>query len=1223
MASLCKLAEHDLLRDIEEIVGWIQVGLKDEETTVCYFAILSLKYLVSNEELDFDLVMKVLEKRLGIDLDDTNKVLTVFGNDLLLEAFVMLLAEAGLEETDDDEQSDENESQRVSEQSVKAINLLVDLALSPESTYNLRVQISVLKSLSCFSPQLLGMDADAIRTWSANTADDEMIVVKKRYEDMKHIALLGLELIEKSSVAEDDEATSSLHDIITAIMSTLLRFEEEAHGSSLYRGTVTMEKASEKEKGRGRVSKAALASLPDYETILQMYDDDPSTSTATAAMCCSIDVNQSAETLLARMSDLFVDFTSERLSEPLQAIQLSALTDCIIGLKRSINNEPEGQELFLMAINEIQGWTNASEFAYVALALFSMDTGSDADLRPELIDEAISIKDKILRSFGTLLFDSMEIKFLCMCLVASKLSHSADVRVTGIIDSIQKHLEDPVDGHVPFGIVFGLSSLLNQLIQDGNLARNDPSDTWRRKQARRIISLFLSILNNCLTVIDDTVLLLIESVENKTPVAVLKKSCKHLEELFVKERSLDTLRSVMLGFGKSFQSIAALDADLSLCILQVIERLPWKSGNAFALPAAYKSCLDVGVRDQNDLSTKISSISSLVPSSTDDPYLGHMIYIIANLSQLRSRAELMDPDTDLVKNTVQAIMDPGREISGDRKQMAILSALSLVGEINGLTSLGSGLHAYTKKDLVGSTATFLKVVATNDAEDTKTKDIATICLGLMSGMKTSSDRKVKKSHANSKNDRTVDFSDILQAKEDTVMSSIFIRINGSHSTVTSTAYGEATRSAASKKLSVLLQSLKAIALRGNFSRVIEVVLNDSNKHETEMKTSCIELLASQMESRRRIGFDGRGFLDLYMRLFKMTPEELHVLVGRNNVPSLMSAVANLVPQLPTSSGEDVLTNLWSICRYDLAESFHAQSATEFFNGVKSILASAESSTKKNVVSPAILRCIQRLMTSTFFEDMCHFACPSVKDYESTFDAENLWVAYCSCINKTDSIAISEYEVDSINMFGMSTCSIALKHPSKAVRKAEVYISRHEWCDPGSEVENSDLRLKLTSLAALAPQYSNDNDMKVSVLSLFDLMLVKGIDILSLEAVAINVAFWWNSLQMNRLDVLESPFVQTSTKSSLILTRDLCFKMQAWSLGTIVKFFDMCIADLPLKLAVLCNLWKVSSDVSNKASRILSACTQTNEMDSKKSSVRRKHALKCLENLLQLLNGGEP
>ena len=1222
MASLCKLAEKDLLRDVEEIVGWIQVGLKDEETAVSYYAILSLKYLVSNEELDFDLVMRVLEKRLGLDLDDTNNVLTVLGDDLVLEAFVVLLEEAGFEEMDDDE-PDDNEGQCVSEQSVKAVNLLVNLALLPESISNLRVQTSILKSLSCFGPQLLGIDADAIRTWSAHIADDETIAVKKRYEDIKHIALLGLEVMEKlSSFSEHDETTGTLRNSISTLMSTLLQFEEEAHGSSLYRGSMTMEKTSEKEKVGSRVSKAALASLPTDESILEMYDDEPSTATATAVMCCSTDINQSAEALLTRLSDLFVDFTSERLSEPLQAVQLSALVECIRGLKRSINDETEGQQLFLMAMNEIQGWANTSEFAYVALALFSIDSGSGAELHPELTDEATSIKEKILHGFDTLLFDSKEIKFLCMCLVASKLSHSADSRVTGIIDSIQKHFEGLGEWQVPFGIVFGLSVLLNQLTQDGNLTRTDPSDTWRRKQARRIISLFLSTLNNCLSVIDDTVLLLVKSIEDETPASSLEESCKQVEELFLKERSLDTLRSVMLGLGKSFQSIAALDVDLSTCILEVIEKLPWKSGKAFVLPAAYKSCLDLGVRDQNDLSNKIASISSLVPLSTDDPYLGHMIYAIANLSQLRSRAEMMDPDTDLVKSTVQAIMDPGREISGDRKQMAILSALSLVGEIHGLSPASSGLHTYTKKDLVGSTAAFLKMVATNDAEDSKTRDVAMICLGLMSGLKTS-DRKVKKSLASSKNDRTVNFSDILQAKEDTVMLSIFIRINAAHSTVTSTAYGEATRSAASRKLSVLLQSLKAIALRGNFSRVIEVVLNDSNKHEAELKTSCIELLTSQMESRRRIGFDGRGFLDLFTRLSKMSPDALHLLVGRNNVPTLMAAVADLIPQLPTSSGEDTLTNLWTLCRHDLIESSHAKSATEFFDGIKFIVASAESSAKKNVVSPAILRCIQKLMTSTFFEDMCQIAGPCMKSCESTFDAEKLWVAYAGCMNEIDATAISEYEVDNMNLFGMATCSSVLKQPSKVLRKTEVYISRHEWSDPGPELEGTDLRLILTSLVAFAPQYSSDSEMKVSTLSLFDLLLVKGIDIMSLEVLAVIVAFWWDSLQMNRLDVLETPSLQTSTRSSLFLTRNLCFKMQAWSLDTIMKFFDMCIADLPGKLAVLCNLWKISKDVSNKASRVLSACAQNDEMDNEKSGVRRKRAMICLKNLVQLLNGGEP
>ena len=62
-AALSDMASIDLLRDVEQIVGWIQNRLTDDEPAVVYYALETLRYLVVNEELEFDLVFRVLEKK--------------------------------------------------------------------------------------------------------------------------------------------------------------------------------------------------------------------------------------------------------------------------------------------------------------------------------------------------------------------------------------------------------------------------------------------------------------------------------------------------------------------------------------------------------------------------------------------------------------------------------------------------------------------------------------------------------------------------------------------------------------------------------------------------------------------------------------------------------------------------------------------------------------------------------------------------------------------------------------------------------------------------------------------------------------------------------------------------------------------------------------------------------------------------------------------------------
>ena len=1228
MASLCDLAQKDLLRDIEEIVGWIQVGLKDEETAVSYFALISLKHLVSNDDLDFDLVMRVLERRLAIDMRDMSKLLSVLGDDLVLEGFIMLLAEAGFDQKEEgsDEEVDSHESPCISTKSVDAVNLLISLGLSSEyslvlhgSSSNICIKLSILRSLACLNAKLLGLDAEFIRTWNAADASDhDIIATKKRYEEIKHIALMGLELVSDASSLSDiagESVTNTAVENVTSIMTTLLKFEEDAHGSSLYRGSIIKEQTKEKDKkdNRVRVSKTALASLPECETILQMYYNDPTVSTATAAMSSFTDGNLSTEILLSQMSDMFGDIASERLPDPyMQAIQINALMSYMETLQRSIAQEPKQQEIFSMILAEIQNWVNTiGEYAYVALTMFSVQADTGADLQLEFANKVITIHDEIIEGSETPIFDSEETKLLCLTLVASKLSASADARVAEIIDRLDTYFGNTGE-HVPFGVIFGMSTLLNHLTQDGNLSRSDPSDNWRRKQAHRIISLYLSSLNSCLTISSPFV----ESLASCN----LDETCfKTEKELSVKESSILTMKGLMIGLGKSFQSITTLNNDLSSCILSIIGALPWKSGKAFALPGAYKACIDAGIRDQNDLSNEIQAILSLHACSLDDPCLGHMIYALVSLTQLQSQSSNTEPDTVLIKRSILDIMNPGRDITGDRKQMAILSTLSLVGEVRGLFSLSSGIHQYTKKDLVVSTTEFLKGVAFDNDEDSKTKDAAIIALGLLSGMKTSN-TNTKKIVGSTKNHLTVNFSEILQGKEDTIMLSILSKINASHSVVTSSAYGDVKRTLATKTLSVLFSSLKAVALPGNISRIIEVTLNDCNNDETELKTSCVQLLVSQLENRRRVGFDGRGFLDLYTRLFKLSPLTLHKLVGPNNAAILMAAVSDVIPQLPTSSVEDTLTNLWTVCQYDLATSFYAQSVIEFFTGLKSILVSARTSATKNVVSPAILRCIQKLVTSTFFWDMCKYAGPTFKEQGATSVSETLWISYTECIREiSDSTALSEYKVDKDNVFGIATCSVVVNESFKVSRKVEVYVSRHSWCDTDLETNR---RLLLTSLVALGSYYTDISAIQTSILSMLDLMLVKGIDTMGLEWISILVAYWWDSQQMTRLDLLDTPFVQVSTHSSFLLTSRLCFQMQAWSMDLIIKFMTMCIADLPPKLAVLCQMWKISEDVSNKVSRILASCDE-GDGTSPTDEIRQTNSILCLKRILQFLNGGEP
>ena len=132
---------------------------------------------------------------------------------LALEGLVALLGEGGLEEEEEDEEeANENEvggGPEASPQTIKAVSLLVDLALLPQPSIKSgtdrnnidAVRHVCFRSLANYSAQLLGLDSEAIRNWDgihANSLDDHSEEIK-RFIQLKDIVLIGLSFT-KSSV---------------------------------------------------------------------------------------------------------------------------------------------------------------------------------------------------------------------------------------------------------------------------------------------------------------------------------------------------------------------------------------------------------------------------------------------------------------------------------------------------------------------------------------------------------------------------------------------------------------------------------------------------------------------------------------------------------------------------------------------------------------------------------------------------------------------------------------------------------------------------------------------------------------------------------------------------------------------------------------------------------------------------------------------------------------
>jgi hypothetical protein len=174
-STICELAKKDLITDVNDVIGWIQSFLVDEETMIVYFAILSLHHLVVANELEYVIVLKVLNKKL-VKLDDS--ITEILGlDDIVIEALVQFLGNGETLDDDDDSSEssveDEHAEKAVPPHTLLSISSLCSLALDegylPSVIENqspgigkLRILSEIYESLSQYSNESFDIDEDLI-----------------------------------------------------------------------------------------------------------------------------------------------------------------------------------------------------------------------------------------------------------------------------------------------------------------------------------------------------------------------------------------------------------------------------------------------------------------------------------------------------------------------------------------------------------------------------------------------------------------------------------------------------------------------------------------------------------------------------------------------------------------------------------------------------------------------------------------------------------------------------------------------------------------------------------------------------------------------------------------------------------------------------------------------------------------------------------------------------
>lgn len=441
-ATLADLARADQIRDVSDVIGWLQDLLTEELITpihslLVHYSLLSLHYLVIAEELDFDVVVKVLNKRL-CPISDFEALLRL--PEVVQEALVILLGDGECESEDssqEEEDSGEPAAKSTSPLALAAIRTLIRLGASFQDSEILtptqeRILQNIYSSLAGYTNEALGLVDEGVKNAVAfaNTDGEHpgVCIETERYIALRNLVVSG---ISTQYVKCEGEKTAP-----SVVLATkLLQFEEEVLGSSLWqkhgRGKDFRSPAT------GRFSKQTPQSvLPKQSKVHKLANRRKSVGAAIAMIFVS---DGSQLSVIRDNGDAALD-NSDSLFEVLSLQAYLHFAVCLASRTR--------REDFSQIVNEIKSWhevyLSPDAMYFILSTLVTYIPVDIPDSEHSTLTLVESIYETIFDAFNNSRFEKDSLARICLGLVGV-----SSVRSGSLVRAIEvcTVLEQSVRGH--------------------------------------------------------------------------------------------------------------------------------------------------------------------------------------------------------------------------------------------------------------------------------------------------------------------------------------------------------------------------------------------------------------------------------------------------------------------------------------------------------------------------------------------------------------------------------------------------------------------------------------------------------------------------------------------------------------------------------------------------------------------------------------------------------
>ena len=886
-ATIRDLAESDLIRDVSDVIGWVQTYLTDENPSVVYLAIMTLHHLIRNGELDFDVVFKVLNKRI-CPMGDVNQVLEL--DLLVIEAVAVFLGDGELAISENDTVARREYS--VSAQGQSAVRTLVLLAISnrlntaigsPFSQSICRMRFHIFKSLTNYSLSSLGLEEESIRA-ATNPLEEGVESIPEAGRQYKFLKDLTLqEVLTVDSNIKDHPA------ILLARM--IVHAEEDALGTLIWqKGLKPLSSRKAKASTRSKHHEQGVMSiLPDPEKVARLFDEQPSSS---ASIACLLAFNGKD---CGRLLDYAGDLGNETLNPVRQLLTIQGWLHAMAKTWSSVSSSAELDDIIIL-VKEIRGWypvlgkADYSYFALSCLALYMPQTFPDAtgcDLTLAFVVEDIhSSVEQGVRSHE---FHSKDNAYLSLAFVAAR---ALDVGSVSQFKRILDTLEDAAqNGEESFGAWYGISILVQSLSSSILSGTSDAFFTTKQRDA--------TMCKSIATLIDCTNLLAPKHparisfsacVRSGKTTTDLAKSLSLLTPSSVGSQQ-DKFESLMTSFAICGPALTSLNPELGWALLHYLIGFQTGTLHSFALSSVYESCRRAQCFEQKD---KIDFESHILEVLMQRP---QNFSLVASL-QTGNAAEPVLTKSHIEQLIAQAETDPN----------LLLYVIPLVTTLPVISLGDARFRAVARPKIIADKASMsflmdkISSVAFNRSESL-VGYMATIIYGILASLQL----PVVEIYERSGTPLAVSYNPVL------FMDLSRLPVPLEQSLLSGLLTGLRESLPRQDIQASVLSCLHSLSLPSQFvSALLDPIIMDARLTGTALKDAAIDLLLSQCSGRRRAAFDGRDFSGLASRIAAMDSPQLRDLLGCAS-HSLLSSINHVALKSSAETIFGVLDGSWRSC----------------------------------------------------------------------------------------------------------------------------------------------------------------------------------------------------------------------------------------------------------------------------------------------------------------------